>query len=195
MQEARDNGGEASLETQARLLSLRDSRDRTMSRLIIVASRHAWDVPAFDEPTRKDDENADIISDGAKELSRVAHPHPHRAVARILPRQRDFRARSAGASSARCGTSCCVARHCPTTRQARRSDTRSTAMTCTTASRRWAGLRSFPLPPPLRWPCPTTEPRRASSSARALAPDSSTPSPGPRGGRHTRASSDRRSAP
>ena len=42
---ARRRGGEADLETKARLLSLRDHRDRLMSRLTMLSLRHGWELP------------------------------------------------------------------------------------------------------------------------------------------------------
>ncbi len=42
---ARQHGGEPDLETKARLLSIRDQRDRIMSRLTLLALRHGWDLP------------------------------------------------------------------------------------------------------------------------------------------------------
>lgn len=48
--EARDNDGKADRETKARLLSLRDERDRVFSRMLILSMRHGWEIPAFDEP-------------------------------------------------------------------------------------------------------------------------------------------------
>ncbi len=48
MAEARTSGGQASLETKARLLSLRDERDRVHSRLLILSMRHGWDIPELD---------------------------------------------------------------------------------------------------------------------------------------------------
>lgn len=51
MAEARDSGGTASNETKARLLSLRDERDRLFSRMLILSMRHGWEIPDLDEPT------------------------------------------------------------------------------------------------------------------------------------------------
>ncbi len=51
MAEARSNGGSAEPETKARILSLRDERDRLFSRLLILSMRHGWDIPDFDKPT------------------------------------------------------------------------------------------------------------------------------------------------
>ena len=45
MKIARHRGGEPDLETKARLLSIRDQRDRLMSRLTMLALRHGWEVP------------------------------------------------------------------------------------------------------------------------------------------------------
>jgi hypothetical protein len=49
--EARNNDGKADRETKARLLSLRDERDRLFSRMLILSMRHGWEIPALDEPT------------------------------------------------------------------------------------------------------------------------------------------------
>ncbi len=51
MAEARNNGGSAEPETKARILSLRDQRDRLFSRLLILSMRHGWEIPDFDKPT------------------------------------------------------------------------------------------------------------------------------------------------
>ena len=51
MAEARNNGGSAEPETKARILSLRDERDRLFSRLLILSMRHGWEIPDFDKPT------------------------------------------------------------------------------------------------------------------------------------------------
>jgi hypothetical protein len=48
MNQARARNGRSDLELQAQMLSLREARDRTMSRLVLVASRHGWEVPEFD---------------------------------------------------------------------------------------------------------------------------------------------------
>ena len=53
----------------------------------------------------------------------------------------------AASSSGVVGTLRCVERCCPRTRQARRSETPSAAITCSTQARRREGLTSFPLPP------------------------------------------------
>ena len=45
MREAREGDGKASLETQSRLLGLREKRDRLMTRLTLVALRHGWKLP------------------------------------------------------------------------------------------------------------------------------------------------------
>jgi hypothetical protein len=45
MKIARQRGGEPDLETKARLLSIRDQRDRLMSRLTLLALRHGWELP------------------------------------------------------------------------------------------------------------------------------------------------------
>ncbi len=47
--EARENNGEASMDTKARVLALRDEFDRKMMRLTMLALRHGWDVPTFDD--------------------------------------------------------------------------------------------------------------------------------------------------
>ncbi len=51
MAEARTNGGSADPVTKARMLSLRDQRDRLFSRLLILSMRHGWEIPDFDKPT------------------------------------------------------------------------------------------------------------------------------------------------
>jgi hypothetical protein len=51
MSEARDNGGSADPSTKARLLSLRDERDRLFSRMLILSMRHGWEIPDLDKPT------------------------------------------------------------------------------------------------------------------------------------------------
>ena len=51
MAEARSNGGSAEPETKARILSLRDERDRIFARLLILSMRHGWEIPDFDTPT------------------------------------------------------------------------------------------------------------------------------------------------
>ena len=60
MNEAREGDGQASLETQSRLIALRNERDRVMQRLWIVALRHGWKVPGI---SPSDDELADIPSE------------------------------------------------------------------------------------------------------------------------------------
>ncbi len=51
MAEARSNGGSADPVTKARMLSLRDERDRLFSRMLILSMRHGWEIPDFDKPT------------------------------------------------------------------------------------------------------------------------------------------------
>ena len=51
MAEARDNDGKAHPETKAKMLSLRDERDRLFARMLILSMRHGWEIPAFDKPT------------------------------------------------------------------------------------------------------------------------------------------------
>jgi len=53
MEEARRGDGEAGLETKARLLSLRDERDRTISRMLVLSMRHGWALPDFSATTAK----------------------------------------------------------------------------------------------------------------------------------------------
>ena len=49
--EARDSDdGKADPSTKARLLSLRDERDRLFSRMLILSMRHGWAIPPFDRP-------------------------------------------------------------------------------------------------------------------------------------------------
>jgi hypothetical protein len=64
-----------------------------------------------------------------------------------------IRIRNPFSSSGRCPTYWCVARQCLSTRHARRSDTCTCCCTWTTASRRRAGLRSFPRRLPARSLC------------------------------------------
>jgi hypothetical protein len=51
MKQARQNNGDAELETQAELLALRDKRDRLMNRFTLIALRWGWEIPDFDDPT------------------------------------------------------------------------------------------------------------------------------------------------
>lgn len=51
MAEARDNDGSANPQTKARLLSLRDERDRVFSRMLILSMRHGWEIPDLDAPS------------------------------------------------------------------------------------------------------------------------------------------------
>ncbi len=51
MAEARSNGGSADPVTKARMLSLRDERDRLFSRMLILSMRHGWEIPDIDKPT------------------------------------------------------------------------------------------------------------------------------------------------
>ena len=51
MSEARDNDGKANPETKARLLSVRDERDRLMARMLILSMRHGWEIPDIDKPS------------------------------------------------------------------------------------------------------------------------------------------------
>ncbi len=53
MTEARENNGQANPETKAKLLSLRDERDRLFSRMLILSMRHGWEIPDLDRPTVK----------------------------------------------------------------------------------------------------------------------------------------------
>lgn len=50
MKEARQGNGRASVETQSRLLGLREKRDRVLSRLTIVSLRHGWPMPSQNPP-------------------------------------------------------------------------------------------------------------------------------------------------
>ena len=45
--QARRENGQVSLETKARLLSLRDRRDRLVARMLVISARHDWDIPDF----------------------------------------------------------------------------------------------------------------------------------------------------
>lgn len=51
MTEARQSDGSASDTTQAKLLALRDERDRKMNRLVLLSVRHGWDIPDIDSPS------------------------------------------------------------------------------------------------------------------------------------------------
>ena len=51
--EARGDNGHVDFETKARLLSMRDQRDRLHARLLILSARHDWVVPAFKTRTTK----------------------------------------------------------------------------------------------------------------------------------------------
>ena len=51
MAEAAGNDGQANPETKARLLSLRDERDRLFSRMLILSMRHGWEIPDLDKPS------------------------------------------------------------------------------------------------------------------------------------------------
>jgi hypothetical protein len=64
MAEARDNDGQANPETKARLLSLRDERDRLFSRMLILSMRHGWEIPDLDKP-------AAASSDGAEAAQNI----------------------------------------------------------------------------------------------------------------------------
>jgi hypothetical protein len=52
--EARTQDGKANLETKARLLSLRDQRDRIYSRLLVLSMRHGWAIPDLDPDEKAD---------------------------------------------------------------------------------------------------------------------------------------------
>ena len=51
MAEAAQNNGLANPQTKARLLSLRDERDRLFARMLILSMRHGWKIPDLDRPT------------------------------------------------------------------------------------------------------------------------------------------------
>ena len=53
MKEAREDDGKASLETQSRIIALRNERDRVMTRLWMVALRHGWEVPDINASDKK----------------------------------------------------------------------------------------------------------------------------------------------
>ena len=65
VKEARERDGKAPLETQSRLLTLQEKRDRAMTRLTLVALRHGWTIP---------EQNASATSD----------PGPHSVTDRIF---------------------------------------------------------------------------------------------------------------
>ena len=50
MGEAREGKGEASLQAQAKIIELRDKRDRLMNRCILLSVRHGWEMPKIGEP-------------------------------------------------------------------------------------------------------------------------------------------------
>ena len=50
---ARRDSGHVTLETKARLLSMRDQRDRLHARLLILSARHDWAVPELKTRTVK----------------------------------------------------------------------------------------------------------------------------------------------
>src|SRR5438034_9693768 len=83
-----------------------------------------------------------------------------------------LRARRWSSASLWVGTYGWGARQCPTTRDARRSETESVAGAWHTAARRRAGLRSFPLPPPSRYYCRAKDRPPTASLAHAPAPSS-----------------------
>jgi hypothetical protein len=76
------------------------------------------------------------------------------------------------ASSSDLTTATCrwVERYCPSTLQARRSETPSPSHTALTQARRREGLRSFPWPPPEGSSCPTSGPRPPSGDVRSPSP-------------------------
>src|ERR1700689_373203 len=88
-----------------------------------------------------------------------------------------------------------VDRHCPRTRQARRSDTSNARRTCSTTCRRRDGLSSFPRMPLSESRYPEPDRRPASSSEHFLSPALSNASPDSLGARHTPSASDSRSPP
>lgn len=57
-EEAREGDGSASGDAQARLLTLRDQRDRVMDRLLLLSVRHGWDIP---EPNSTGDAGAEPV--------------------------------------------------------------------------------------------------------------------------------------
>jgi hypothetical protein len=50
MRAARTNSGQAGLETEGKLISLRDRRDRLINRISMIALRHGWDLPSSELP-------------------------------------------------------------------------------------------------------------------------------------------------
>ena len=99
-----------------------------------------------------------------------------------------IRLTSRGSSLGTCRSRRCVLRGWPITRQARRSDTRSrpsVSRACSTALRRFAGLRSFPRRPPSKWPCRVPHRPTVASDERSLFQVSSIASPGPYVNHHT----------
>jgi len=104
---------------------------------------------------------------------------------------------SRGSSSATLAVQRCVFLACPSTRHARRSVTSSrpsVSRTCSTAWRRFAGLRSFPKPPPEGSPCRAQRPPGAASAERSPSRDPSVASPDPSAAPRTPASTGSTSA-
>lgn len=55
MKEARESNGSAPLETQSKLIGLREKRDRLLDRLLIVSLRWGWDMPDMNAPAASAD--------------------------------------------------------------------------------------------------------------------------------------------
>jgi len=96
-----------------------------------------------------------------------------------------------GSSSGTCRLRRCVFRCCPSTRHARRSLSRSrprASLTCSTARRRFAGLRSFPMQPLEESPCRVPHQQGAASVERSPSQGPSAASPGRSEARRTSSS-------
>ena len=83
--EARKNGGTASPETKATLLSLRDEIDRKTNRILLIALRHGWEIPWFDldnpgAPTEPKSRKEEVLAP-ADALIRTAFAQEARALA------------------------------------------------------------------------------------------------------------------
>ncbi len=55
IEEAKGNDGSALPTTKAEVLSVRDRIDRKNTHLILLALRHGWEIPIFEEPTSSSD--------------------------------------------------------------------------------------------------------------------------------------------
>lgn len=92
LHEARGNKGEPSLESQARLISLRDRRDRITDRIAVIALRWGWEVPtpqqaAQDNPARPRLSARDEVFEPARYIIQARFEDESRRIARevVLP--------------------------------------------------------------------------------------------------------------